>query len=457
MSFQDILKQQLEQQTQNSNTEVDYPSKKLKNKELYFPKPTGHEPSQLMIRILPPAIPNESYNVPSREIFLTARNRNNKELKPTFVLSPFPNQEDPIDMAVTRWMAENRVPNTYNKKQKPKSVYLVNVIQLFSDPSGQLVEERDQQGNPVVRLFKLPASACKTINEKLGDPLFRPQNLQGVPEEIAQYSFISSASAFPIRLTKPKQGSGQMHYDVDVFTNYPLGALPQGWENLLEDLQYQATPSYKYNQEFIEYFISVVDGTEPVQGQGQGQPQQGFQPQQPNYGGQPNYGAQQGYQQPPVQPQGGFQTPPQPNFGGQQAYQQPPVQPQQGYQQPPVQATNMGTPTYGMTNMGTAPDMNDAFGTSPYPVPPISDPMGQQAPQYPHPAEQPTQPVYEQPAPPAFEQPAQNVAPAPTNTPVTPPPAQNVAPVENQQVTPPPTQVDSGLPDITELLNQMNS
>lgn len=450
MSFQDILKQQLEQQTQNSNTEVEYPSKKLKNKELYFPKPTGQEPSQLMIRILPPAIPNESYNVPSREIFLTARNRNGKELKPTFVLSPFPNQEDPIDVAITKWMAENRVPNNYNKKQKPKSVYLVNVIQLLPDQNGQLVEERDQQGHPVVRLFKLPASACKTINEKLGDPMFRPQNLQGVPEEIAQYSFISSASAFPIRLTKPKQGSGVMHYDVDVFTNYPLGALPQGWENLLEDLQYQATPSIVYNKEFIEYFISVVDGNEPIQGQGQGQPAQGYQPPQPNYG------AQQGYQQAPVQPQGGFQTPPQPNFGGQQGYQQAPVQPNQGYQpqQPPMQPTNMGTPTYGMTNTGTAPDVNDAFGTSPYPAQPIGNPMGTQAPQYPHPAEQPTQPVYQEPA---YAQPAPPVAPAPTSAPVTPPPAQNVAPVENQPVAPPPTQADSGLPDISELLNQMNS
>src|SRR5690606_38442927 len=112
-----------------------------------------------------------------------------------------------------------------------------------------------------------------------------------------EYGVIGETNAYPIRFSKPSPGG--MAYSVDVFQK-DLGALPQGWQNELEDLAYQGTPSEEYNQEFVEYFINVVNGTEPQkEGNNSGQQQGGFQQQQQSFQ-QP----QQGFQQ-----QGGFQQP----------------------------------------------------------------------------------------------------------------------------------------------------
>lgn len=342
MNFQ----QQLQQQLQQNSTErevVDYPSNHLKHKELYFPKSENGQPSTLTVRILPPAVAGENYNVVAREIFLSARNRNGKDLKSNFVLSPYPNSEDILEQALIRWSAENRVPNAYSRTASPRQRFYVNVVNMITNQqTGQVYPETDQEGNLVVRLLKLPRTACMTISESLSNPMLRPQFSPDVPEEVAQYSFISSAEAYPIMITKPARSNQPTQYGVQVLSNRPLGALPQGWESQLPDLAYQATPSVEYNRKFIEYFISVVDGVEPVAGNQGGQqqatqaPQFTQQPVQPNFTQapqQPNYSHQATNMGTPPSINGGFNQPPvQPNQGFTQ--QPAPVQPNQGFAQP---------------------------------------------------------------------------------------------------------------------------
>ena len=257
MNFQDMLKQQI-QQTSNNNEKVDYPSNHLKAKELRFDKDT----STLLVRILPPANSSDFFAVPAREIWLNARNRNGKDLNFSAVL---PDVMDPqtstLAANLINWQAQERVPNNFNRKAFPSRVYYVNVIQLLVDQAGNIQHEVGQDGQPVVRLMKLKQSAYTEILNKLADPFMKPAASD-------DYSFISAVDAYPIKITKPAKGSQQMSYSVDVYQR-SLGALPQNWTSLLEDLKYQATPSEEYNKEYTEYFISVVNG---VEGQSAGAP-----------------------------------------------------------------------------------------------------------------------------------------------------------------------------------------
>lgn len=354
MNFQEQLQQQLKQQNIGEREAVDYPSNHLKHKELYFPKAENGQPSTLYVRVLPPAVPGENYNVSAREAFLTTRNRNGKDLKSNFIFSEHPNAEDILEQAMIRWNAENRVPNPYSRNTKPRQRYYVNVVQLIiNQQTGEVSYETDSNGQLMVRLLKLPQTACMAINESLSNPMLRPQFSPDVPEEVAQYSFISSADAFPISITKPPRSNKPTSYNVQVISNRSLGALPQGWENLLEDLKYQAAPSVEYNREFIEYFIDVVDGKEPVhqgaQSQGTQAPQFNQQPVQPQFNQQP---VQPQFNQQPVQPM-------QQNTGW---------SPQQSQPQQPATGFNA-------TNMGTPPNINGGFNQQP-----VQQPVQQQQP-----------------------------------------------------------------------------
>lgn len=428
MNFQQQLQQQLQQQNSGEREVVDYPSNHLKHKELYFPKSENGQPSTLTVRILPPAIPGENYNVVAREIFLSARNRNGKDLKSNFVLPAYPNSEDVLEQALIRWNAENRVPNAYNRNASPRQRFYLNVVNMITNQqTGEVYPETDAEGKLVIRLLKLPRTACLTISESLISPMLRPNFSPDVPEDIAQYSFISSADAFPVMITKPARSNQPTQYSIQVLTNRPLGALPQGWEEELPDLAYQATPSTEYNKRFVEYFISVVDGVEPVAGGGQQQATQAPQftqaPTQPNFTQappQPSYNQQAtnmgtppsingGFNQPPVQQQQGF------------AQQPAPVQPNQGFSQP-VQNTQ---PNQGFSQPVQQPVQQQMPVTDPATISDADMPFNMQA-------------------MPNVAQPTQAPAPAPTQAPA---PTPTQAPV--------PTQGTVDTPSVDDLLQSM--
>ena len=342
MDFQARLQKELEQtKVGGTNEEVNYPNSHLKHKELYFPD----NQNSLTFRILPPATDEEFFSVTAQDIFLSARNNNGKTISARPV---FPEMIDPensvLEAALIEWQAQERVPNRFNSKARPSKIFYMNVIQVMVDnATGQFVHETDQQGQPVVRLLKMKTSAYNQVLEKLSDPFMKPENSDG-------YSFISAQDAYPIKMTKPEKGSTNMSYGIDVYQR-SLGALPPNWRDLLEDLNYQATPSSQYNSEWEEYFVSVVNGTEATssntssnsgqQNQQQQSFSQGYQQQQNNQPPQQqqNWANNQQNNQPPQQQQ---------NWGNQQQSQQQPPQQQQGdwtappQQQPPQNVVKQG-------------------------------------------------------------------------------------------------------------------
>ena len=312
MNFQEKLKAELAAaQHNNNNTEVDYPSNHLKHKELRFEK----DQNQLMIRILPPANDEDFFTVMARELWMNTKNRSGKDLNLNAVFSDTMNPDESNLVAnLIQWQAREMVPNNFNKKAYPSRKSYVNAVQIFIDPqTNQFVHEVDQNGQLVVRLFKLPFSAYTAILGKLSDPMMKPQGSD-------DYGIISALDAFPIKLTKPQKGAATMSYTVDVYQR-SLGALPPNWKDYLENLRYQATPTEQYNADYVQYFIDVVNGVEPVRGGGNGATTG-------------NTGGGNQFQQPVVpqqQPQQQF------NQFAQQQQQQPIVAPQQQFVQHPVQ------------------------------------------------------------------------------------------------------------------------
>lgn len=324
MDFQEQLKQQMQQMNSRGNREdVVYPNTSLKHPELYFDKNTKSH----TVRILPAADPDKFFAVATKEIFLQTRNKNGKELKINVVL---PHKVDPATSSIARnlneWQTQERVPNAYNRKAYPSQKFYVNVIQILPDGQGGFIHEVGQDGQPVIRLMKLPQSAYSALLDKMSDPMYKPQNSD-------EYGIISAQNAFPVRITKPEKNAANKTYTVDVYQR-DLGPLPANWTEGVEDLEYQATPSEEYNSEFLNYVIDVVNG---VEGQSQ-ENQQGGAPQQQAPAQQQFQQPQQQYQQPQQQAapqQQQYQQSPPAQNGGQQQFQQPPAQ--QQFQQPPAQ------------------------------------------------------------------------------------------------------------------------
>ena len=316
MNFQEKLKAELAAaQHNNNNTEVDYPSNHLKHKELRFEK----DQTQLMIRILPPANDEDFFTVMARELWMNTKNRSGKDLNLNAVFSDTMNPDESNLVAnLIQWQAREMVPNNFNKKAYPSRKSYVNAVQIFIDPqTNQFVHEVDQNGQLVVRMFKLPFSAYTAILGKLSDPMMKPQGSD-------DYGIISALDAFPIKLTKPQKGAATMSYTVDVYQR-SLGALPPNWKDSLENLRYQATPTEEYNSEYVQYFCDVVNGVEPVRGGGNGATTG-------------NTGGGNQFQQPVVP-----QQQPQQQFN-QFAQQQQPVVPQQQFVPSPTQSVGTFTP-----------------------------------------------------------------------------------------------------------------
>ena len=315
MNFQEQLKQQLGAVNQggfddNSNR----PDKLLKHPKLYFDKNT----STLMVRILPPTAPDKSFAEGFRSMFLEAVTDTGKPVKSSMQLSLAPDLNSPLENAINSWASQGLLPNPFNpqQQQKPSSRFLVNAVQVQINPQdGTFNYETDPAtGQLMVRVLELPQSAFSEIGTKLQEISFAPPQAQGVAPEVSQYSFISESNAYAVQIVKPARGSGKMSYDVNVMQSVQLGALPQGWQALCEDLALQAQPTEVHSGDFVTNFIGWFNTKANNAGSGFGQ--------QANYGGQPNFNQQPKFNQQQQQP----------NFGGQQNFsQQGQVQNQQNF------------------------------------------------------------------------------------------------------------------------------
>lgn len=363
LSIADIInaeQKKLEQQGGGDHPKVVYPE--TKHQRLFFEK--GQ--TEIMIQLLPAGDLVSPFFVHTRKIFLSAKTSKGKELNVNFTLDSQVNEGSLLDNKIAEWTDKGMIPTPFGGQQKPKNLYLVNAVRVFPNPHNpqQLVQERDQAGNLVVRLFEMPQTAFKTILKNLTDPF-----LSGGRD----LSFIDPNAAYPIKIAKPAKG--QMEYPVTVYqTNLP--PLGQGWETQLENLQAHAVPTERLENgyQWVETFISIKEGKPQgqAQQQPQGQPANPYgAPAQNPYGqaqpqGQNPYGQPASGQNPYGQtantyqaPQNTYAPPAAPNYGQQaNPYGQPA---NNGYQAPPAYQPPYQPPADPQINMPTGMSEPDPF------------------------------------------------------------------------------------------------
>ncbi|BEU14598.1 single strand DNA binding protein [Bacillus phage CM1] len=350
MSFADIInnEQKILEQS-NGNDKVEYP--KTKQKRLFFEQ----NQREIIIQVLPTADLFGQFFAPIRKIFLSAKSSSGKDVNSNFVLDADANPGSLLEQKITEWAGLGIIPNGFGGQASPRRTYLVNVVRIIQDPmSKQWVQERDANGQLATRVFEMPQSAFSSYIEKLKNPLL---NTSG-----SDLSFMDINRPNPVQITKPEKNSNSKEYKVDVYSNITLPPLGAGWEQTLENLQEQATPTERLvnGDKWVQAFIDMKEGRKPNQ----------------------NAGAQPAAPQPTSNPFGTF-----PGQTGQ------PVAPQPQMGQPVAPLTT-GQPVAPMT-VGAQP-------TAPMPT---YQPQGQPAPMPTYTAPQPTAPMPSYPQQPVETQP----------------------------------------------------
>lgn len=333
MSFANIIasqQKQLESQGGGDNPKVVYPISK--HKKLFYEKGQN----EVVVQVLPsPDLYSEFY-VQKRTIFLNAKTKNGKEINSSFTLDAVENLGSLLEQKIAEWTEKKMLTTPYGSQQKPKTVFNVNVVSVIPNPQapGQFMQERDQEGNLVVRVFEMPQSAFKEYIKALQNPMI---NSSGT-----ELSFMDINRPNPVGITKPAKG--EMSYKVNIYSALTLPPLGQGWESQLEDLQAHAVPTERLENgyQWVEAFCNIKDGV--ISGQGQAPAPAQPVMQQPVH----NPYAQQVPQQPVHNPyaQQGAQVPPQ------NTYVAPPVRSQYDYPNQP-HTTVAQQPTYQQSPLTT--------------------------------------------------------------------------------------------------------
>ena len=201
------------------------------------------------VRVLPPA---QGTNVFFKEFRTTGINYSKKDGSQGFTGLTLPAEQGSsvLDPYIDSWIANgvqfSRFPN------KPAVRYYIHVIEYFNN-NGQLQPKTDAQGNIMIQPMELSNTGYKELLSNLKDTMLKPS-----PN--APHSFISANEAFLVNIVKAKKG--EMSWKVSVYPNAPLGALPQGWEQQLSDLEKLAKPTEEQNPNFVNFLINNVNNTE---------------------------------------------------------------------------------------------------------------------------------------------------------------------------------------------------
>lgn len=210
---------------------------------------TKYTKENALVRVLPPA---EGTNMFFKEFRTSGINYSKKDGSQGFTGLTLPAEpgSSVIDPYIQEWLANDvqfsRFPN------KPGIRYYIHVIEYFNN-NGQIQPKTDEQGNLVIQPMELSNTGYKELVANLRDPMLKPS-----PN--APHSFISANEAFLLNIAKAKKG--EMSWKVNVYPNAPLGALPQGWEQQLSDLEQLATPTEEQNPNFVNFLINNVNNTE---------------------------------------------------------------------------------------------------------------------------------------------------------------------------------------------------
>ena len=201
------------------------------------------------VRVLPPA---QGTNVFFKEFRTTGINYSKKDGSQGFTGLTLPAEQGSsvLDPYIDSWIANgvqfSRFPN------KPAVRYYIHVIEYFNN-NGQIQPKTDSQGNIMIQPMELSNTGYKELLANLKDTMLKPS-----PN--APHSFISANEAFLVNIAKAKKG--EMSWKVSVYPNAPLGALPQGWEQQLSDLEKLAQPTEEQNPNFVNLLINNVNNTE---------------------------------------------------------------------------------------------------------------------------------------------------------------------------------------------------
>ena len=201
------------------------------------------------VRVLPPA---QGTNVFFKEFRTSGINYSKKDGSQGFTGLTLPAEpgSSVLDPYIDNWIANgvqfSRFPN------KPAVRYYIHVIEYFNN-NGQIQPKTDSQGNIVIQPMELSNTGYKELLANLKDTMLKPS-----PN--APHSFISANEAFLVNIAKAKKG--EMSWKVSVYPNAPLGALPQGWEQQLSDLEKLAQPTEEQNPNFVNFLINNVNNTE---------------------------------------------------------------------------------------------------------------------------------------------------------------------------------------------------
>lgn len=250
-----------------SSRQNDAPYKKLKNGTLY----TSRKTPELLVRILPPAQQDKMFyqkykefgaQVDGRWSFITLGS------KPTEMLNNEINKWAQMGLSIREL---RNMPQTKKFKISLRTSFYLNAVPLKQTTvNGQLSiqMEMDNEGKPKVYLLRLNNTQMKQLSQNLSDKLKNPnvmpvyrQMAQAhnitITQEQADWSFISSVLAYPVKLTVGQGLSNPSRVDVETVSVLP--PLPAGWEDSLEDLQYQATPTSEYAPNYVAKIITTID------------------------------------------------------------------------------------------------------------------------------------------------------------------------------------------------------
>lgn len=250
-----------------SSRQNDAPYKKLKNGTLY----TSRKTPELLVRILPPAQQDKMFYQKYKEFgaqiggkwsFITLGS------KPTEMLNNEISNWSQMGMSIREL---RNMPQTKKFKINLRTNFYLNAVPLKQTTvNGQLSiqMELDNEGKPKVYLLRLSNTQMKQLSQSLADKLKNP-NIMPVYRQMAQahnititqeqadWSFISSVLAYPVKITVGQSLSSPSRVDVETISVLP--PLPAGWENSLEDLQYQATPTSEYAPNYVAKVITTID------------------------------------------------------------------------------------------------------------------------------------------------------------------------------------------------------
>ncbi|QDP43155.1 hypothetical protein Goe24_01300 [Bacillus phage vB_BsuM-Goe24] len=250
MSFQDLINAETKKlESRQGGEGVKYPQ--TKHDRLFF----GKNSPQHVLQILPAADLASAFAIPTRKIFLTTKSSQGKEIKANFTLDADENPGSLLEQKITEWAGKQMIPSGFGGQQSPRVVYLLNVVKIVQLADQTWTQERDAEGNLVVRLLELPQSGYRNLLNKLKDPLC---NVSGTV-----LSFMDINKAAAVRISKP--APQQMEYPVDIYPNIILPPLGQGWEAQLEDLHAHAVPTERLENgaDWVQAFIDMKEGRKP--------------------------------------------------------------------------------------------------------------------------------------------------------------------------------------------------